>query len=86
VNKTSIRNPLFLEYGLWRLKQGLVESIVIESIRKLKRISKYAGLDHPEEVKQWIATGSWRKSYKESLVNVYAAWCDFINIPFEKPK
>jgi integrase len=68
------------------LKKGLVESTVIENIRKLKRISKYAGLENPEEVKKWVATGKWRRSYKESLVNAYATWCDFRNIPFEKPK
>jgi integrase len=71
---------------MWRLKQGLVESTVIENIRKLKRISKYAGLENPEEVKKWVATGKWLKSYKESLVNAYATWCDFRNISFEKPK
>ena len=34
----------------------------------------------------YVAKGKWRKSYKESQINVYGTWCEFRNISFEKPK
>jgi integrase len=53
--------------------------------KALSRISKYADLDNPEQVKRFIANLQTSNSYKKNLCFAYSHYCDYYKIVWQKP-
>ena len=53
--------------------------------KALRRISKYADLDKPEEVKRFISQMETSDNYKRNLCFAYKQYAEHYKIPFEKP-
>jgi integrase len=72
---------------LIKLKNNAKSDCTIKFVDKaLRRINKYADLDNPEEVKQFIANLETSDSYKKNLCFAYGHYCDYYKITWEKPK
>jgi len=52
----------------------------------LSHLNKHTNLDNPTEVNEYISTRDKSESYKAHLVQVYAKYCQYQNIPYTRPK
>ncbi len=71
---------------LIKLKNNAKSDSTIKFVDKaLRRISQFADLDNPEEVKRSIANLETADSYKRNLCFAYKQYCDYYKIVWEKP-
>ena len=77
---TSILNFLF-----WLKKKGYREDTLQVYCDVFKHFCKYVNLDDPEDVKAFIARKKVSEVRKQILVEKYARYCEFKQIPFAKP-
>jgi hypothetical protein len=73
---------------LWHLKKrGYKDTTITQNYSKvLKNIAKNAPLNNPDAVLGYIATKDVSEGRKELLVKVYATYCRWKHIPFQKPR
>jgi len=71
---------------LIKLKNNAKSDSTIRFVDKaLHRISQFADLDNPEEVKRFIANLETADSYKRNLCFAYKQYCDCYKIVWQKP-
>ena len=73
--EAGILNFLIFLHG-----KGLRESTIIGYSRVLKHLAKYVDLDHPREVKRFIADKTVKDSRKEKIVEIVIITQNWINI------
>ena len=72
---------------LINLKNNAKSDYTIKNVDKsLAHISKYADLNEPEQVKQFIANKQTSNSHKRNLCFAYKQYCDYYKITWQKPK
>jgi integrase len=73
---------------LWHLKKrGYKDTTITQNYTKvLRNIAKNAPLHNPDAVLGYIAAKEVSEGRKELLVNVYANYCRWKHIPFQKPR
>jgi integrase len=74
-----------IDYGFFRLKNGIKETTTTPEIMNLKKLSKQANLHEPEAVKAVIATAKWKSSYKQLICIHYDNYLKFKNINWQMP-
>ena len=71
---------------LINLKNNAKSDSTIKFVDKaLTRISKYADLNNPQQVKRFIANLETADSYRRNLCFAYKQYCDYYQIQWEKP-
>jgi integrase len=82
--KTTATHAIF--NVLFKMKNNGKADVTIKFVSKaLKRISHFADLDNPQQVKQFIANLETANSYKRNLCFAYKQYCDYYKITWEKP-
>jgi len=73
---------------LWALKkEGLKETTIIQNYSKvLRHLSKNCKLNDPDSILSYLASKEVSEGRKELMVDVYARYCKWKNIPFSKPR
>jgi len=71
---------------LFNMKSNGKAEVTIKFVSKaLTRIQKFADLDNPQKVKQFIANLETANSYKRGLCFAYKQYCDYYQIEWERP-
>jgi len=71
---------------LINLKNNAKSDYTIKFVDKaLRRVNKYADLDNPKQVKQFIAQMDTSDSYKKNLCFAYQQYADYYQIQWHKP-
>jgi len=65
---------------------GQAETTIQSHAKRLKRIAKFADINNPETVKQYIANLDCTNTYKMILTKTYAKYCNFNQIQWNPPK
>jgi len=71
---------------LYLKKQGISQNRLKTTSWILRTINKNADLDNPDAVDQYIANRSISDAYKAQLTQVYAQYCKYQRIPYNRPK
>jgi len=72
---------------LWNLKkEGLKESTLEATGRRLRILSRHTDLGNPERVKEYIANLHRKDSYKKLLCISYSKYIGFLGLSWNKPK
>jgi hypothetical protein len=73
---------------LWALKkEGLKETTIVGNYSKILRdLAKSCKLGDPDSVLSYLASKEVSEGRKELIVDVYARYCKWKNIPFSKPR
>ena len=86
---SSNTEPLYsIVNFLWELKkEGLKETTIKGNYGKvLKNLEKNCNLRNPDSILGYLASREMSEGRKELIVNVYARYCKYANIPFSKPR
>jgi integrase len=73
---------------LWELrKKGYKETTIVQNYAKiLKQLSNNCNLNNPESVLIFLVSHEICEGRKELIVNCYANYCRWKNLPFSKPR
>jgi len=72
---------------LWGMKQDhLAESTIEPTGRRLRHIAKYANLNKPEEVTNFLANKKGKNSYIEALAFAYLRYVKYNGLEWKMPK
>ena len=86
----SNAEPLYSDIAtfLWSLKkEGLKESTIVCNYSKvLRHLAKNCRLNDPDSILSYLASKEVSEGRKELMVDVYARYCKWKNIPFSKPR
>ncbi len=85
-SQTNEKPPYYLNYLLYLKKQGIRRNRLKTTSWILKTINKNADLENPDAVDQYIANRPISNAYKAQLTQVYAQYCEFQGIPYNRPK
>jgi len=64
---------------------GQAETTIQSHAHRLKRIAKFADINNPEAVKQYIANLDCTNTYKMIITKTYAKYCNFNQIQWTPP-
>jgi len=72
--------------ALWSMKKdGLAESTIKVTDRRLRMMAKCVDLDEPEKVREYLAKKEGKNSYIEGLVDSYDRYARYNEITWSKP-
>jgi integrase len=84
--QTNEKPPYYLNYLLYLKKQGIRRNRLKTTSWILKTINENADLEKPDAVDQYIDNRPISNAYKAQLTQVYAQYCEFQKIPYNRPK
>lgn len=83
----TISQEVLASFGLWLLKQGLMNKTAEDYVEYLRSLIKYgAELSDPESVKEVVAKMPLKRSSKTAMVVAYDRFVKFIGKSWERPK
>jgi len=85
-SQTNEKPPYYLNYLLYLKKQGIRRNRFKTTSWILKTINKNADLENPDAVNRYIAHRPISDAYKAQLTQVYAQYCKYQGIPYDRPK
>jgi integrase len=84
-NPTLILPNTTLNLLIQLKNDGQAETTIQSHAKRLKRIAKFADINNPETVKQYIANLDCTNTYKMILTKTYAKYCNFNQIQWTPP-
>ena len=72
--------------ALWSMKKdGLADTTIRVTDRRLRMMSKVVDIDYPEKVREYLAEKEGKNSYIESIVDSYDRYARYNGITWNKP-
>jgi integrase len=86
------RNPNLLnninqlqKYADHQQQEGRSPETLETITKRLSRLAKYADLESPEQVKDYIAKAQWHQNTKRNVAQLYNGYAKYCNIRFDLP-
>jgi hypothetical protein len=65
--------------------EGRKDTTLAPMLKRLKFLAKNVNLNHPDKVKEFIASQQYTDGYKDNLIDAYSHFCRFYSIQWTKP-